>query len=149
MLPPDFLTRGGVAMSDPVEPVVVPEVPTAQEPEAPVVTIGDIVVSKHWVVTPSGTAPIAGSAWNVTDHRYEAKKHPWWTIVLAIVLFPIGLLFLFITTDETRGAIEVIVTSGTLSTQRRSGGARGSVSPRSARWSIRRRPWPRLLKPAS
>jgi hypothetical protein len=101
-------------MSDPVEPVAVPEVPTAQEPEAPVVTIGDIVVSQHWVVTPSGTAPIAGSAWNVTDHRYEAKKHPWWTIVLAVVLFPIGLLFLFITQDETRGAIEVTVTSGTL-----------------------------------
>jgi len=97
-------------MSDPVEPVAVPEVPPAQEPEAPVVTIGDIVVSQHWVVTPSGTAPIAGSTWNVTDYRHEAKKHPWWTFVLAIVLFPIGLLFLFITQDETRGAMEVTVT---------------------------------------
>jgi hypothetical protein len=104
----------GAAMSDPVEPVAVPEVPPAQEPEAPVVTIGDIVVSQHWVVTPSGTAPIAGSTWNVTDYRHEAKKHPWWTFVLAIVLFPIGLLFLFITQDETRGAMEVTVTSGTL-----------------------------------
>jgi len=37
-----------------------------------------------------------------------------WTFVLAIVLFPIGLLFLFITQDETRGAMEVTVTSGTL-----------------------------------
>ena len=107
-------------MSDPVEPVAVPEVPPppppppAPEPEAVLVTIGDIVVSKHWVVTPNGTAPVAGSAWNVTDLRHEAKKHPWWTIVLAIVLFPIGLLFLFITKSEMRGSIEVTVTSGSL-----------------------------------
>jgi hypothetical protein len=29
------------------------------------------------------------------------KKHPVWTIVLAVVLFPIGLLFLLIQEDET------------------------------------------------
>ena len=87
--------------------------PVAQDPA--VATIGDIVVSKHWVVTPNGTAPIGGSTWQVTDLTWSEKKHhPVWTIVLAVVLFPIGLLFLFITKAESVGILEVSVRSGSL-----------------------------------
>ena len=107
-------------LSDPPEPPAevppAPEAPVNLEPaEAPIVTIGDIVVSQHWVVTPNGTAPIAGSVWTVTDLTTLKKTHPWWTIVLAILLFPIGLLFLLITKEKLSGQlVEVSVASGTL-----------------------------------
>jgi hypothetical protein len=78
-------------------------------PEQPVLTMGEIVVSPHWVVTPAGNAPLAGSTWTMSDQSRSVKEHPWWTIVLAVLLFPIGLLFLLITTEETRGYVEVNV----------------------------------------
>jgi hypothetical protein len=78
-------------------------------PEVAVLTIGEIVVSPHWVVTPSGNAALAGSQWVVSDQTRSAKKHPVWTIVLAVLLFPIGLLFLLITNEDTVGYVEVKV----------------------------------------
>lgn len=74
-----------------------------------VATIGDIVVSRHWVVTPEGTAPIAGARFDIVDHTYKKAKHPAWTIVLAIVLFPIGLLFLLVKKEALYGVLEVTV----------------------------------------
>jgi hypothetical protein len=82
---------------------------TEPAPEETVLTIGEIVVSAHWVVTPSGNTALAGSQWTVADQTRTAKKHPVWTIVLAVLLFPIGLLFLLITTDTVRGYVEVKV----------------------------------------
>ena len=89
-------------------------VPDEQEPEQLTDTIGDIGISPHWVVTPSGHAPIGGSRWNVVDRSRRVEKHPWWTIVLAVLLFPIGLLFLLIKNVETIGFLEISVASGTL-----------------------------------
>jgi hypothetical protein len=74
------------------------------------VTIGDIAVSQHWVVTPSGTTPIGGTTWAIDDLSYTKLKHPAWTIVLAVLLFPIGPLFLFVKKDEMYGMVEVKVT---------------------------------------
>jgi hypothetical protein len=82
--------------------------------EVAVLRIGDISVSPHWVVTPNGTAPLAGSEWTLIDSTRPYTKHAWWTIVLAIVLFPLGLLFLFIGTEEIRGPLELKVKSGDL-----------------------------------
>jgi hypothetical protein len=83
--------------------------PPPPVPEQPVLTIGDIVVSAHWVVTPTGNTPLAGSMWMVSDQSQRVKKHPWWTILLAILLFPIGLLFLLVTNEEIDGYMEVKV----------------------------------------
>ena len=88
-----------------------PEPGTTQAPDAVLMTIGDINVSKHWIVTPQGNAPIAGSTWEAVDLTRVVKKHPVWTIVLAVILFPIGLLFLFIKESKTYGALEVRVTA--------------------------------------
>lgn len=83
--------------------------PPAPAPEQPVLTIGDIVVSAHWVVTPVGNTPLAGSMWTISDQSQRVKKHPWWTILLAVLLFPIGLLFLLVTNEEIYGYMEVKV----------------------------------------
>jgi hypothetical protein len=83
--------------------------PAEPAPEVAVLNIGEIVVSPHWVVTPSGSAALASSQWSVADQSRSTKKHPVWTIVLAVLLFPIGLLFLLITKEETVGYVEVKV----------------------------------------
>jgi hypothetical protein len=92
-----------------------PDVEAASTPaEDVVLRIGDISVSPHWVVTPTGTAALAGSEWQLIDSTRPYTKHPVWTIVLAIVLFPIGLLFLFVGKEEIRGPLEVKVKSAGL-----------------------------------
>jgi hypothetical protein len=96
--------------------------PSLAEPAMPAVeafavTIGDIGVTRTWVVTPNGNAPVAGSRWIVLDHSRTEKKIPTWAIVLAIVfaLFClIGLLFLLVKEEQTTGYVEVTVMSGSL-----------------------------------
>jgi hypothetical protein len=83
-------------------------------PEEPVLRIGEIVVSAHWVVTPSGNTALAGSHWTVADQTRSVKKHPVWTIVLAVLLFPIGLLFLLVTNESVLGYVEVTVSGAGL-----------------------------------
>ena len=41
--------------------------PPPPAPEEPVLRIGEIVVSAHWVATPSGNAALADSHWTVAD----------------------------------------------------------------------------------
>ena len=44
-----------------------------------VLSIGDIGITKHWVVTPNGTAPLAGSQWIARDmSRTESKISSLW-----------------------------------------------------------------------
>lgn len=81
------------------------------------VTIGDIGVTRNWVVTPNGNAPAAGSRWIVLDQSRTERKIPTWAIVLAIIFAVaclIGLLFLLVKEDKTSGYVEVTVISGTL-----------------------------------
>jgi hypothetical protein len=57
----------------------------------------------HQLMSVSGAdkyAPVQQTPQGITLHR---KRFPIWTIVLAIILFPIGLLFLLIRDDETVG----------------------------------------------
>lgn len=82
-----------------------------------VLTIGDIGVTRHWVVTPNGSAPLAGSQWITRDMTRVESKIPTWAIVLAIIfalLCLVGLLFLLVKEPQTRGHIEVSVQNGTL-----------------------------------
>jgi len=84
-------------------------------PREPVlVQIGDVTVSRSWVVTPRGTVPLAGSEWWVTDRAAYTQAIPVWAIVLAVLLFPIGLLFLLVKETRLSGWVEVMVRSGSL-----------------------------------
>lgn len=82
-----------------------------------ILTVGDIGVSRHWVVTPNGTAPLAGSQWIARDMSRTESKIPAWAIVLAIIFFLaclVGLLFLLVKEKTTTGHFEVSVRSGNL-----------------------------------
>jgi hypothetical protein len=79
-----------------------------------VASVADIGVTQHWVVTPRGTAPLAGSEWWLADRGAWTQQIPVWAIVLAIVLFPLGLLFLLCKEPKWSGWLEVTVRSGGL-----------------------------------
>jgi hypothetical protein len=96
-------------------------VPVSAHPMAPsqqeqiVLWIGDIGVSQHWVVTPNGSAPLAGSQWIVRDGTRLEEKMPAYAIVLAVIFFFVcllGLLFLLIKERKLVGFVEVTVRSG-------------------------------------
>jgi hypothetical protein len=77
--------------------------------------IGDIGVSRHWVVTPNGTAPLAGSQWIVRDATRVEERIPAVAIVLAVIFFVfclLGLLFLLMKERQVTGYVEVTVRSG-------------------------------------
>ena len=73
--------------------------------------IGDIGITRSWVVTPRGTAPLRGSEWYIVNRTAYTTEIPVWAIVLAIVFFPIGLLFLLAKDQRVTGWIEVTVRS--------------------------------------
>ena len=91
--------------------------PTAGYPayagyEPPLVTIGDIVCSEHYVVTPQGAYPIAGSTWTVSNYVTVGERIPTYAIVLAVVFAMfclLGLLFLLIKERTQQGVIQVHV----------------------------------------
>jgi hypothetical protein len=90
-------------------------VPLPQQPEPFLVDVGDIHVSPHWVVTPSGTAPLAGAQWFFLDQSRTERRIPTWAIVLAIVFALaclLGLLFLLVKEDVTAGWVQVSVRAG-------------------------------------
>lgn len=81
-------------------------------PEPQLTTIGDIAISQYWISTPTGTHPIRGSVWTVTDmSRYEERISTA-GIVLAIVFVwfcLLGLLFLLMKDRKMEGYIQVTV----------------------------------------
>ena len=84
--------------------------PAASQPY--VATIGDIGITESLVVTPSGTGPLAGSQWVLTDFTHTDSKIPTWAIVLAVVFALaclLGLLFLLVKEHTTTGYVEISV----------------------------------------
>jgi hypothetical protein len=80
--------------------------------EKPLVTIGDIVVSQHWVTTPSGVRPLPQVYWTVTPMYQTTESIPAWAIVCAILFFIfclLGLLFLLVKERRTTGHVQVTV----------------------------------------
>ncbi len=76
------------------------------------VSIGDIAVSAHWLVTPVGTKPLKGTQILVADFSRTERKTPTWAILLAILglfFFLLSLLFLLVKEDVTTGSIQVTV----------------------------------------
>jgi hypothetical protein len=83
---------------------------SASEPT--LITLGDIGCSEHYVHTPNGSFPLAGSSWIVTDNTSTQTKIPAYAIVLAIVFFVfclLGLLFLLMKEQVTTGYVVVSV----------------------------------------
>lgn len=80
------------------------------------VQIGDIGVTEHQVVTPYGSAPLAGSRWYIEDRTYLQPYTPTWAIVLAVVglfiVFVFSLLFLLVKEHRVAGYLDVTVRSG-------------------------------------
>ena len=95
-----------------------PEVPAVVHGAEPLVlAIGDIGVSRSWVSTPNGAAPLRGSQWIQRDMTRTTSSIPTWAVVCAILfaLFCLlGLLFLLVKEYKTSGYVEVSVQSGTL-----------------------------------
>lgn len=80
----------------------------------PLMSIGDITVLPDSIVTPSGTMPLKGAVWTVTDMSRTEEKMPTVAVVLAIVFAVfclLGLLFLLMKEKVTTGYIQVTVTS--------------------------------------
>ncbi|MFT4396796.1 hypothetical protein ACLTEW_17865 [Gordonia lacunae] len=82
-------------------------------PEPPLVVIGDITCTQHYVITPSGTFPLAGSQWEVTDMSVSSEQMSQTGLVLALVGFFLvcflSLLFLLMKERRTTGYIQVRV----------------------------------------
>jgi hypothetical protein len=85
-------------------------------PAGPVlVTIGDISVEQHRIVTPAGVMPTRGTNWSAMDMSRTEERIPGYAIVLAIVLALfclIGLLFLLVKVRRTVGFVQVTVQHG-------------------------------------
>ncbi|SDU84675.1 hypothetical protein [Gordonia westfalica] len=85
----------------------------APVPEQPLVVIGDITCTQNLVITPSGTCPIAGTQWVVTDMSVSTERMSQTGLVLAIVGFFmvcfLSLLFLLMKERRTTGYIQVTV----------------------------------------
>ncbi|NJA58659.1 hypothetical protein [Streptomyces sp. NEAU-H3] len=82
---------------------------------APLLAIGDIIVTQGEITTPAGTMPLRGSVWNASDLSRTEEKISQTGIILAIIfgilLCGLGLLFLLMKERKTSGFIQVTVTS--------------------------------------
>ena len=81
-------------------------------PEQQLAAIGDIGVSQHWVITPTGAYPIRGSVWTVTDMSHWQERVSPAGVVLCVIFILfclLGLLFLLIKERTISGYIQVTV----------------------------------------
>ena len=79
------------------------------------VHFGDINMTDHWLVTPQGTMPLAGSQIFISDMSREEPFIPAWAIVFTIIFFIfffLGLLFLLIKETRTTGFMQITVSNG-------------------------------------
>lgn len=83
-------------------------------PETPLLTIGDIVVTKDWVYVPQGRFPLRGTTWTVQDATQVNEVTPTWALIVAIVVALVtcllGLLFLLVKEQQYVGFVAVTVT---------------------------------------
>jgi len=85
--------------------------PGGENVEPTLVTIGDIVVTQNWVVTPTGTMPRSDISWSATPMYQTTREIPTWAIVCTVIFFffcLLGLLFLLVKEERTNGHIQVV-----------------------------------------
>jgi hypothetical protein len=87
---------------------------TAGRQEDALVTVGDIVISRSWLVTPVGTRRLAGTELVVTDSSRVESRIPAWAIVVAVTafFFLLGLLFLLVRENRVVSVVQVTVRNG-------------------------------------
>ena len=81
-------------------------------PDPVLITIGDIACTEHQVLTPSGSRPLAGTTWIVTNQTQVVERIPPVAIVLAIIFALaclLGLLFLLMKERTVQGFVQVSV----------------------------------------
>jgi hypothetical protein len=81
-------------------------------PEQWLATIGDITFSPHWVLTPTGTHPLRGSVWTVTDRSHVQESVSAGGVILCLLFVwfcLLGLLFLLLKDRRLVGYFEVTV----------------------------------------
>lgn len=89
------MTTGGFGLSEPI-----------------LISLGDISVTQHSVITPNGTYPLAGTNWMVQDNSIATRHIPTWAIVVTVItvwFFLLGLLFLLVHETRVQGYVQVIV----------------------------------------
>lgn len=82
-------------------------------------TIGDLGVTEHWILTPAGPVPLAGSTWHGTPVVTTTRSIPGWAIAVAIVFIwacLLSLLALLAKTERTSGYYDIQVTGVGLQT---------------------------------
>ncbi len=81
--------------------------------EQPLVQLGDIVVTRTEVVTPSGRLPIQQAQLTFLDGSVTTQATPTWAVVVAVIgffFFLLGLLFLLVKEERTSGYVTIMVT---------------------------------------
>lgn len=76
------------------------------------VQLGDLAVTDTRVHTPSGSWPLAGTTWTLSNQTFVTEAIPTWAIVFAIlgiVFCLLGLLFLLVKERRMNGAVQVSV----------------------------------------
>jgi hypothetical protein len=76
------------------------------------VVVGDIHASRHWIVTPFGTVRTHGAEVTSQPQQNVSTRIPVWAIVLAVLLFPLGLLFLLVKETVFTPGFAVTVRAG-------------------------------------
>lgn len=80
------------------------------QPQPALISIGDIVVTPDFVITPQGRFPVGQAQWTLTDQSHTTSAIPTYAVVLAIVFFIfclLGLLFLLMKEERTTGWAQV------------------------------------------
>jgi hypothetical protein len=111
---PGYLPPTGAASGAPAPPGGVPAGPNQPVPaEAPLLVIGDILVTQDWVIVPQGRFPLRGTTWTMQDSTQITEAIPTWaivcTIVFTIIFCVFGLLFLLAKEKRYLGFVAVIV----------------------------------------
>ena len=84
----------------------------AQFDDAPLVSIGDITVSRNSIIVPQGRFPLRGTTWTVQDSIQVTESIPVWAIIMTVLFVwfcLIGLLFLLAKEKRYSGFVAVTV----------------------------------------
>ena len=96
---------------------IVPTPPSSLPVDPWLVQFGDVSVSRHWVGSPAGNHPLAGTTFTVTDLSRVESQTPTWAVVAAIVgfffVFLFSLFFLLVKENRVTGQLNVTVQNGT------------------------------------
>jgi hypothetical protein len=99
-----------VTVSDPVP------LPSSA-PEQILVSFNDIHFSQHWMVTPYANRSLKNVRLVFSNAFLPQQVTPAWTIVLAVLFFPLGLLFLLVKETRMAAHYQFTVTSDGFSYQ--------------------------------